>query len=416
LWSPGGATASSITVSPASTTTYTVTVTDGTTGCANSGSGTVTVNSLPTITLGASPVLTYYSSTNANLPYTATSGSPDGYSITYDSIAQAAGFSNVALTSLPASPITLTVPIAAGTNAYNGTLTVNYSSTGCNSTNYAFTVTVTNALSTNVVSSSANPADSGSNVTFIAAVSTLAPSLAVPGGTVQFQIDGSPFGSPATLSNGVAVSAGINSLSRGYHTNEADYAGDTNVVGSTNTLVELIDTPPVAGLAIFSRSPDLGLIVAISDLLTNATDVYDDILSLVAVSATSTNGAAIYTNDTFIFYSPPAINGNVTDSFSYTVADTYGITDTGTVMVTIQSNNGPSVNITGISTNGNGTVTIDFAGIPGVDYLIQATPSLSSPIIWTTLSTNMAGTNGLFQYTDLNATNYSSRFYRTATQ
>jgi len=47
LWSPGGATTASITVSPASTTTYTVTVTDGSTGCANSGSGTVTVNPLP---------------------------------------------------------------------------------------------------------------------------------------------------------------------------------------------------------------------------------------------------------------------------------------------------------------------------------------------------------------------------------
>jgi autotransporter-associated beta strand protein len=47
LWSPGGATTASITVSPASTTTYTVTVTDGTTSCANSGSGTVTVNALP---------------------------------------------------------------------------------------------------------------------------------------------------------------------------------------------------------------------------------------------------------------------------------------------------------------------------------------------------------------------------------
>ncbi|MGP8199836.1 MAG: YDG domain-containing protein [Limisphaerales bacterium] len=142
LWSDSETTAS-ITVSPALTTTYTVTVTDGTTGCANSGSGIVTVNPLPTITLGASPVLVYYGSSNAILLYTATSGNPDGYSIFYGSTAQAAGFSNVALTALPASPIILTVPIAAGTNVYNGTLTVNYSSTGCTSTNYAFTVTVT---------------------------------------------------------------------------------------------------------------------------------------------------------------------------------------------------------------------------------------------------------------------------------
>jgi len=142
LWSPGGATTASITVSPTSTTVYSVTVTDGATGCANNGSGTVTVNPLPTITLGASSILAYDGSTNANLPYTATSGSPDGYSIAYDSNAQAAGFTNVALTSLPASPITLTVPIAAATNTYNGTLTLNNSSTGCSSTNYAFTVTV----------------------------------------------------------------------------------------------------------------------------------------------------------------------------------------------------------------------------------------------------------------------------------
>jgi hypothetical protein len=52
LWSPGGATTQSITVSPASTTIYTVTVTDGSTSCANSGSGTVTVNLSPTVTAG----------------------------------------------------------------------------------------------------------------------------------------------------------------------------------------------------------------------------------------------------------------------------------------------------------------------------------------------------------------------------
>lgn len=46
-WSPGGATTSSINVSPTSTTQYTVTVTDGVSGCSGQGSGTVTVKSIP---------------------------------------------------------------------------------------------------------------------------------------------------------------------------------------------------------------------------------------------------------------------------------------------------------------------------------------------------------------------------------
>jgi len=144
LWSPGGATTQSITVSPASTTTYTVTVTDGTTGCANSGSGTVTISAVPAITLGPSPILVYYSSTNASLPYTVTAGAPDNYTIIYDSNAQTAGFSNTARTALPVGAIPLAVPLGVGTNVYNGTVTLYASSTGCSSTNsYPFTVTVT---------------------------------------------------------------------------------------------------------------------------------------------------------------------------------------------------------------------------------------------------------------------------------
>ncbi|MGP8201349.1 MAG: YDG domain-containing protein [Limisphaerales bacterium] len=127
----------------AGTVTLTLTTTGQLSPCgASTAPVVVTIHALPTITLGASPSLTYHSSTSANLPYTATSGSPNEYSVTYGSTAQTAGFANVGLTALPSSPIHLTVPITAGVNTYGGTLALNNSSTGCGSTNYPFTVTV----------------------------------------------------------------------------------------------------------------------------------------------------------------------------------------------------------------------------------------------------------------------------------
>jgi hypothetical protein len=81
--------------------------------------------------------------TSADLAYTGTSGSPDQYSITYDAAAHTAGFADVSLGSLSASPFTLDVPAAAAPATYNGTVTVRNSGTGCSESS-PFTVTVTN--------------------------------------------------------------------------------------------------------------------------------------------------------------------------------------------------------------------------------------------------------------------------------
>jgi hypothetical protein len=46
---------------------------------------------------------------------------------------------------------------------------------------------------------------------------------------------------------------------------------------------------------------------------------------------------------------------------------------------------------------------------------VQAVTKLTFPLSWQTLSTNTADTNGLFQFTDLGATN-AERYYRSTTQ
>ena len=102
---------------------------------------TMTVNPQPAISLGASPVVTTGTNT-ANLPYSGTTGSPDEYSITFDSAAHTAGFSDVSLTGLPTSPISVPLGTAVTAGTYNGTLTVVNSTTGCSGSGAPFTVTI----------------------------------------------------------------------------------------------------------------------------------------------------------------------------------------------------------------------------------------------------------------------------------
>ncbi|MEN8155438.1 MAG: CxxxxCH/CxxCH domain-containing protein [Bacteroidota bacterium] len=103
---------------------------------------TVTEAALPpTITLGTNPTVCQ-GTTTADLTYSATTESPDQYSIDYFAASEAEGFTDVVNASLPASPITLVVPGGAATGRYYGNLTVRNSGTGLSSGNYAISVTI----------------------------------------------------------------------------------------------------------------------------------------------------------------------------------------------------------------------------------------------------------------------------------
>ena len=70
--------------------------------------------------------------------------------------------------------------------------------------------------------------------------------------------------------------------------------------------------------------------------------------------------------------------------------------------------------ITGILANSNGTFTISFQGTASQSYRVQASTNLATAH-WVDISTNLAGVDGLWNFTDSLATNYPARFYRAVT-
>ena len=117
---------------------------------------------------------------------------------------------------------------------------------------------------TTTVTSNSTPSILGQAVTFTATVSP-APNLV--GDTIQFEIDGSNFGSPAVLSSGSATSASILTLSAGSHIITAVYSGDTLHASSNGTLTQIIQTPEEATQGLINTISTLQLDQGISNSL-----------------------------------------------------------------------------------------------------------------------------------------------------
>jgi autotransporter-associated beta strand protein len=70
---------------------------------------------------------------------------------------------------------------------------------------------------------------------------------------------------------------------------------------------------------------------------------------------------------------------------------------------------------TGVTRMGNGGMQLSGTGVAGQNYVLQGATNLLPTILWTPIATNPADTNGFFQFTDPQATNYLRRFYRVTT-
>ncbi|HTH55438.1 MAG TPA: hypothetical protein VL728_05290, partial [Cyclobacteriaceae bacterium] len=149
---------------------YNVTISDANTVCtAVLGPINVSIAS-PSITLGSIPGVCS-GTTTSTLPYSATTGSPNEYTIDWDNTANGAGLADVAFTALPATPISITgIPSVGSTTTFNGTLVARNSGTGCVTAANSISVTVTANVtpSVSVGASPSGPICAGTSVTFTA--------------------------------------------------------------------------------------------------------------------------------------------------------------------------------------------------------------------------------------------------------
>ncbi|MBS1505503.1 MAG: gliding motility-associated C-terminal domain-containing protein [Bacteroidetes bacterium] len=356
---------------------YSVVVNDANTHC-SANLGPIVINTAsPSISLGSIPGVCS-GTTTSTLSYSATTGSPDQYTIDWDATANAAGLTDVGLTALPASPITISnIPAAAAT--YNGLLYARNSATGCISASNAISVTVT-ANVTPSVSIAASPGTSicaGVNVTFTATPTNGggAPTYQWKKNGVNVGVGGATY-SDAALANGDVISVVMTS----------SLVCVTTPTATSNTLTMTV-TANVTPSVVISASPGSsicsGVNVTFTAVPTNGggAPTYQWKKNGVNVGAggTTYSNAALANGDVISVVMTSSI-ACVTSATATSNTITMTVTPTVTPSVSIAASPGTSicagvnVTFTATPTNGGGAPTYQWkkngvnVGVGGATY------------------------------------------------
>jgi hypothetical protein len=104
-----------------------------------------------------------------------------------------------------------------------------------------------------------------------------------------------------------------------------------------------------------------------------------------------------------------AVTTNNSGNYDLFVANDFGTSTSSVATLTVVI---PPPIITSVTANNDGSITLNFSGAPDYAYVLESTTNLNSPANWMPLATNMLATNGLWQFTDTQATNFPQQFYR----
>ena len=372
---------------PLGTNQVVITVMDASTNQAFSTNTIIVTDQIPPLIVGGPQSQTNTLGTAANFSAAATACTPPAWQWFFNDT-MLAGETNSAL-----------ALVAVGlTNAGNYSVVV--TAAGGSTTSAVATLTVDLIPASLALTSFINPSGYKDNLNFTAVVS---PPDAL--GAVEFFTNNASF-DLATLAAGAAVSTNLSALPRGTNFVSAIYSGDASHLPATNTLAQIVTNhPPVAAAAFYAYVPGSPLVIAVAGLATNWTDVDGDPVSLVDVSV-STNGVVLTNHAGTLVY----FNSNrVADQFVGTISDGW---DTNFQTVNLVPSPDPTPNITSAASVPDGSFNLNLTGAPGRTYILETATNLAGFAGWLPVATNTLGTNGVWQFTDVSATNFPQQFYR----
>ena len=121
--------------------------------------------------------------------------------------------------------------------------------------------------------------------------------------------------------------------------------------------------------------------------------------------------APIISPPTFATLTLPDVTVQEAGLYSVLIANAYGSVTSSLATLTVVA---PVVSI--VAHNSNGSMTLNFVGLPNTTSRLWAATNLTPPIFWEPIFTNSSTTtDGTWQFTDTNTIHVPGRFYRFST-
>lgn len=192
----------------------------------------------------------------------------------------------------------------------------------------------------------------------------------------------------------------------------ATTGGNDSVIGGI-VVDTLVDRPPVPGVKAATTTQNVAATISVQKLWSVATDPDGDPITFMGPVAVSAQGGSVI-NSTLegqpaVTYTPP-VDFVGADQFYYNITDGKAVS-TGTVTVTVKPATGITFNMLPLVMSNNFPF-VQFAGVRGLTYELQRSPTLSPPS-WSTIATISLPANGTGIGSYYDTSPPTNAFYRT---